>query len=371
MANIIDSLTLGGNTGVLSIPYAVCETAAATAAKTATVTNFSLETGAQVRIKFTYANTVASPTLNINSAGAKAIHWHSVTLPSSQYWVAGSVLDFVYNGTQWDLIGVAVDNNTNTTYGVATSSTLGLIKSGTDITVDSSGNVSVNDDSHNHVISNIDNLQTTLDTYMTKVNPTGTGSFSLNRWENTIVGDYSATEGHSNLASGYASHAEGEISQATGGYSHAEGYNTTASGDGTHSEGYQTRATGDYCHAEGGYTLASGYASHAEGEGTKASSNHQHVQGRYNVEDTTITYAHIVGNGTGSNKSSNAHTLDWGGNAWFAGNVYVSSTSGTNMDEGSKRLLTVDDLDSYEFITTEDIDEICGASIQSASELTF
>lgn len=52
---------------------------------------------------------------------------------------------------------------TNTTYGVATSSVLGLVKSGTDITVDSSGNVSVNDDSHNHVISNVDGLQGALD----------------------------------------------------------------------------------------------------------------------------------------------------------------------------------------------------------------
>ena len=52
---------------------------------------------------------------------------------------------------------------TDTTYGVATSSTLGLVKSGTDITVDSSGNVSVNDDSHNHIISNVDGLQTELD----------------------------------------------------------------------------------------------------------------------------------------------------------------------------------------------------------------
>ena len=52
----------------------------------------------------------------------------------------------------------------NTTYGVATSSALGLVKSGTDITVDSSGNVSVNDDSHNHVISNVDGLQSALDT---------------------------------------------------------------------------------------------------------------------------------------------------------------------------------------------------------------
>lgn len=46
---------------------------------------------------------------------------------------------------------------------IATSSVLGGVKSGTDITVDASGNVSVNDDSHNHVISNVDGLQTALD----------------------------------------------------------------------------------------------------------------------------------------------------------------------------------------------------------------
>lgn len=44
---------------------------------------------------------------------------------------------------------------------VATSSTLGLVKSGTDITVDSSGNVSVNDNSHNHTVSNISDLTAT------------------------------------------------------------------------------------------------------------------------------------------------------------------------------------------------------------------
>jgi hypothetical protein len=37
---------------------------------------------------------------------------------------------------------------------------------------------------------------------------------------------------------------------------------------------------------------------------------------------------------------SNAHTLDWDGNAWFAGDVYVGSTSGSNKDEGSKKLAT-------------------------------
>ena len=42
-------------------------------------------------------------------------------------------------------------------------SSLGGVKSGTDITVDSSGNVSVNDNSHAHTIANITNLQSTLD----------------------------------------------------------------------------------------------------------------------------------------------------------------------------------------------------------------
>jgi hypothetical protein len=37
---------------------------------------------------------------------------------------------------------------------------------------------------------------------------------------------------------------------------------------------------------------------------------------------------------------SNAHTLDWDGNAWYQGDVYVGSSSGTDKDEGSKKLAT-------------------------------
>jgi hypothetical protein len=52
----------------------------------------------------------------------------------------------------------------------------------------------------------------------------------------------------------------------------------------------------------------------------------QHVQGRYNVVDSEGKYAHIVGNGTSANRS-NAHTIDWNGNAWFAGNIYSSNST--------------------------------------------
>lgn len=49
----------------------------------------------------------------------------------------------------------------DTTYSAAGSS-LGLVKSGGDVTI-SNGVITVNDNSHNHTIANVDNLQTTLD----------------------------------------------------------------------------------------------------------------------------------------------------------------------------------------------------------------
>ena len=131
--------------------------------------------------------------------------------------------------------------------------------------------------------------------------------------------------------------AEGRKTTASGNYSHAEGGGTTASGTVSHAEGDSTTASGTVSHAEGDNTTASGTTSHAEGWGTTAQGNNQHVQGKFNITDTTS--AHIVGNGSPS-KRSNAHTIDWHGNAWFAGDVYIGSTSGTHKDDGSKKLAT-------------------------------
>lgn len=233
---------------------------------------------------------------------------------------------------------------------------------------------------------------------MAKTNPTGTGSFSLNRLANTTIGDYSFTEGINNIASGQSSHAEGQkteatglsshaegaVTDATGQYahaeghfsvasgliSHAEGYSNVASGDYSHAEGFESTAEGSYSHAEGGANAASGDYSHAEGganaangeyshvegkdsiaggkcshaEGnfTRANGNYshvegsgtfsyrafQHVEGSFNILDEEGKdggqrgkYIHITGNGSGSSSRSNAHTLDWDGNAWYAGNI--------------------------------------------------
>lgn len=109
--------------------YAICDTAAGTVAKVAALgdnsSTFTLESGARICVKFINANSAASPTLNVASTGAKAIYWHGAAITSSQYWQAGAVLDFVYNDTQWDLVGVAKDNNT--TYSNATTSAAGLM----------------------------------------------------------------------------------------------------------------------------------------------------------------------------------------------------------------------------------------------------
>jgi len=53
--------------------YATSSTDAGTQAKTATCSNFSLYTGASITVTFSKANTHATPTLNVNSTGAKSI----------------------------------------------------------------------------------------------------------------------------------------------------------------------------------------------------------------------------------------------------------------------------------------------------------
>ena len=167
-----------------------------------------------------------------------------------------------------------------------------------------------------------------------------------------------------NIASGYFSHAEGCDTIASGGRSHAEGNFTTASGQYAHSEGHSTTASGQSAHAEGSYTTASGINSHAEGYRTITSGKNQHVQGAYNIDDIDIdgkalnTYAHIVGNGTSNTKRSNAHTVDWNGNAWFSGDVYVGSTSGTNRDDGSKKLVTEDHNHSFNDLNDKPFGEV-------------
>ncbi|MFA0815093.1 MAG: hypothetical protein ACC608_04825 [Anaerofustis sp.] len=101
--------------------YGVCDTAAATTAKTVAISGFELVTGALVTVQFTYA-VPASATLNINGTGAKAIY-HGTTAIVVDVLPAGSLGTFVFDGTYFRLVSVGsptgimeIGSNTNGSY---------------------------------------------------------------------------------------------------------------------------------------------------------------------------------------------------------------------------------------------------------------
>lgn len=118
----VDVSDINGNMDMLDgafARFAVCSTAAATAAKTATISGFKLFTGAVAYIKFSVKNTAANPTLNISGTGAKAIQYQGAAI-SSSYLNANRTYAFVYDGSVYQLIG---DINTDTKYSVFTGAT--------------------------------------------------------------------------------------------------------------------------------------------------------------------------------------------------------------------------------------------------------
>lgn len=181
-------------------------------------------------------------------------------------------------------------------------------------------------------LDNKSDISHTHDEYMTTTNPTGTGSFSMNRKSGSTVGEYSSTLGKFCTATGKFSSAIGGNAHATGMCAHAEGgsinaFNTNeansngtvASGNYAHAEGSSTTASGGASHAEGSSTVASGISSHAEGYYTEAL-NYQHAQGHYNNTSTatagnasgTTGTAFVIGCGT-SSSTKNAFRVTYDG----------------------------------------------------------
>ena len=216
------------------------------------------------------------------------------------------------------------------------------------------------------------------------------GAYSHAEGQGTkATGHRSHAEGSHTIAFGDTSHAEGAETKAVGQTSHAEGISTVAYGNGSHAEGGGTNYMGCtisgeansltytmndavsfelntivYC--EGRYakivsidrinktitvdntlnpnhalnnthikhytSVAAGEYSHVEGLNNIAVGNQQHVQGKYNTPDIESIYAHIIGNGTNDYSRSNAHTVDWNGNAWYSGEIFVG---GTRQSEGT------------------------------------
>lgn len=213
------------------------------------------------------------------------------------------------------------------------------------------------------------------DTYMTKVNPTGSGNVSIGRKSDTTVGDQSIAIGKNTTASAEQTVAIGTAASATNTYAVAIGSNATASGEqstaigtaptasGKQSTalGVHTTASGEYATSMGCWTTSKGIAGTSLGNGSTVDTNSwaavssgivtiargmgQHVFGAYNIPDdavgsysTPAEHLLIVGNGDSSAKS-NAMTLDWDGNLWVQGNVKIG---GSGDDSATATLATTD-----------------------------
>lgn len=229
-------------------------------------------------------------------------------------------------------------------------------------------------------------------------------TLSRGRKENTTAGGASIAFGVDAEASGYYSVATGLRTAAVSQGAHAEGKQTVAKYI-AHAEGENTEANGQWSHSEGVDTVANGAASHAGGDNTIANGHSSFVTGKYNVADSYdnwpfwaantsyavgdkikreqlvnseltiigyickeanndatfdishwdfdvnhMNFAVIVGNGNEYEDStthetvregSNAYALDWEGNGYFAGDVYVRANDDSS---GGNKLAKVSEV---------------------------
>lgn len=191
--NYINKITdTGGTThdiaeGVTTrIFRATCYTSLGTTAKVATLddnTNYTLATGVRVAVTFTNGNSATSPTLNVNSSGAKniviptsvttAVSGHGTTYNT---WGPGETVLFTYNGTSWVSSGSALGlyntyalaesktSNTGTVTSIGISQGSGISVSGSPVTT--SGSITVG---HSNSVT----AQTTEAVYPIKIDAQG------------------------------------------------------------------------------------------------------------------------------------------------------------------------------------------------------
>lgn len=107
---------------VLNKPLATCATGRATAAKVATLQNFTLQVGSTVVVKFTGTGT-ANPTsgnltLNVNGTGARIMGYFrngnkaAISYVSGNFFCSNATHIFTYDGTYWLCMDWNLDNNT-------------------------------------------------------------------------------------------------------------------------------------------------------------------------------------------------------------------------------------------------------------------
>lgn len=192
---------------------------------------------------------------------------------------------------------------------------------------------------------------------MDKENPTGTGSLSINRQENTVIGDNS---------------------NAIGNFTVANGKNMTSIGSYNYYDEYSYRiSNADVNLGSISYYISDNFVFDAKSglfnlvnptyrqinlttDVGKFILRNENGGSLYKLNRTTSSMGSnyvgcliyrsekitgsdryklfVVGNGADEDNRSNAHTLDWNGNAWYQGNIYIGGTS--QDDENAKKLAT-------------------------------
>jgi len=86
--------------------FAVCSTAGDVAAKTVTLSGFTLANRARVTVKFSNENTATGNTLtlNVSGTGDKEMRYHNGSIPAGLL-KAGGLYEFMFNSNVWELVG--------------------------------------------------------------------------------------------------------------------------------------------------------------------------------------------------------------------------------------------------------------------------
>lgn len=93
--------------------YVVCNTPAGTADKTISVGGYHTipaHGGGSIKVKFTYANTVENPTLDISGTGAKPLYLGKDPVSPTNTWADGSIVEVFYDGENYRILSDPFEN---------------------------------------------------------------------------------------------------------------------------------------------------------------------------------------------------------------------------------------------------------------------
>lgn len=154
------------------------------------------------------------------------------------------------------------------------------------------------------------------------------------------TGSYSVLSGFNNVAYGFASYVSGILNTSRGAYSRVTGMQNIATGAYSQVSGlYSVSDTSAYPAWTANTSYAVGdHVTTADGQGyicATANSDATFTSSKWTSELFNSNKAFIIGNGTADNARSNAMAIDWAGNQYLKGDIYINcnadSSGGTRL----------------------------------------